>query len=753
MSRSLQLNNNAHTLFAGLDARLLKAISRLGYVRPTVVQAKAIPLALSGRDVLVRAATGAGKTAAYGLVALQKVLQHKASSKQGPKKGSSGILALVLVPTRELVEQTASVLLKLAHYCSDTVAVLGLGAGSVAEQAGKLALEPDVLVSTPARAAQHIKAGSLSLSSCLFCVLDEADMTLSYGHGGDVRLLTAALPRGCQGMLLSATLSNDLTELKRLVLHSPAILKLDDGPQGGAAGAGGGAGLTQLYVRVPRADKYLLLYSLLRLKLIQGKTLIFVSDVNAGYKLKLVLERFSIRSAVLNAELPHASRAATVAGFNKGLFDLLIATDSGLEQHGQGEAGEGVAEEGEESAPSAAEAGGKRKRDKGEEAKKAKRKMAKIAPDIEYGVSRGLDFQGVTTVLNFDFPSSSTSYIHRVGRTARGGASGVALSLLAPEGVEETQDAVLKELQSNQPVDPASGQPVPALLPFDTREVEPFRYRVEDMVRSVTDKAVKEARLEEIRREILASAALRGHFEDNPRDLVVLQTSASSSSSSGPGVQGLKGGVKAHLKHIPDYLLPPSLRQALEAAGSSVDQVLAAGKRKRRKAKSSREKAREVAQAAMSAASAAQVAASLAEGPAAAIPSMDMEAEEERPRDLVSLAQADAYSRHGGMRGSSKSGGDPLKTFTYQARKSAALGMHLPGSTAQQQAAGEGGKGSKSSALIAAMPTALVSAAPRIERVVARAAERPDAAEEDASAGPVDITAMVHKKLAGKSKK
>jgi len=683
----------------------------MGFVRPTLVQAKAVPLALSGRDLLVRAATGSGKTAAYGLAVLQKVIQAKSSGGRG-----ASVLALILVPTRELVDQTVAVLSGLAHYCGDLLSVVGLGGGSVAEQAGRLASEPSIVVSTPARAAAHVKACSLSLAALSTIVLDEADLMLSYGHAGDVRVLTSALPRGCQGLLLSATLSSALVELKSLVLHSPAVLTLEEGAGGGAGG------LTQLFVRTPRADRYLLLYALLRLKLVAGKTLVFVGNVNAGYRLKLVLDKFGIPSAVLNAELPFNSRASVVSQFNKGLFDILIATDEGLPQ-GEGEGGgapaaEGASGEGEEegegSAP--AETGGKGKKRRRAEAPAAggsKRAAASAVPDAEYGVSRGLDFTGIRTVVNFDFPPSVTSYVHRVGRTARAGAAGVALSLMAPVGVEAGSDTVLAALQAGQPPDPATGSPLPCPLPFDVAEVEPFRYRVEDQVRSVTDRAIKDARLEELRREVLASAALRGHFEDNPRDLAVLQHDAPLAGAGGKRGVRARAGPKGHLKHVPDYLLPPSLRSALVAAGSSVDAVLAGGKRKKKKAKSAREVARAASQAAMSAASAAAVAASLAAGgEMAPIPGMDSGEGEGVKMSLVERAQADAYSRHGGMGRASRA--DPLKTFKIASDRSVAMGIILPGST--------GGKGGPDAGASAAVAVVASSALPaRIERVQLKA--------------------------------
>ena len=613
-----------------LDPRLIKACSvRLGYSSPTLVQAKAVPLALAGRDLLVRARTGSGKTAAYGLVLLQKILIAKSS---GNVKGrGGGVRALVLVPTRELVDQTAQALSEMAAFCTDCVSIFALGGAAAAsgggggagthtsksraamiEDAARLFAElPDVVVSTPFRMAAVLSSGAaksgdgLLKSLCDTLIVDEADLVLSFGYEADMRTCIAALPRIRQSMLLSATLSPELDELRKLVLHSPAILKLheegstsgssgnnnkgNDGGKPGEEGGGGGQGyssgtsgvLTQLYVRVPRIDRYLLLYSLLKLRLLSGKTLIFTNSISTCFKLKLFLERFSIAAAVLNAELPANSRQNIISQFNKGLFDLLIATDEGVAEDApvgedevneggevDGATAEGNADDTGKDLEAAASNGGLKRKRKGgsnkETAKTSKRsKSAQLLgqlKDAEYGVSRGVDFRAVTTVVNFDFPLSTSSYVHRVGRTARGGLAGVALSLVAPEGVEEKQDKVLEELMKVLPSAPGTGLPQPSPLPFNIAEIEGFRYRVEDVLQSVTDGQIKEARLTELRREILASQALRAHFEDNPRDLAVLQHEKALNPQK----------VKTHLRAVPTYLLPPSLRAAAEAAGGGI---------------------------------------------------------------------------------------------------------------------------------------------------------------------------------------
>jgi ATP-dependent RNA helicase DDX56/DBP9 len=553
----------------------------------------------------------------------------------------------VLVPSRELVDQTAAVFTDLAYYCNDVIRVVGLGGGSHAEQAARLADGADVIVATPGRAVAHLTAGTLPPGalrhSCDTLVVDEADLVLSYGGGADTKALVAALPRVAQSLLVSATLSPALVELKRLVLHSPVVLKVEDEAAAGGAssssGSGGGS-LAQFYVRVGATDRYLLLFALIKLRLLATKVLVFVGDVDGAYKLRLFLERFGIAAGVLDATLPASARRHALEAFNRGNYDYLIATEEMLtdtraaagavvdvsdsdededEEDGEGsdsddyddeqegdddeaadddeEAADDDEEEADDDASAARKAGGSRKRRRTTDAgaaasgKPASKRQAGggggAARDAEYGASRGLDFRGVATVVNFDFPASAESYTHRVGRTARGGASGVALSFLPPDGAVGPDalkaEAVLAKLtggassgtstgsSSSSSSAAAAGGPVP--LPFDTSEVEGFRYRVEDVLRGVTKAAVTEARRSELRRQMLASEALRAHFEDHPRDLAMLSHAAPVAP----------GAVKPHLRDVPAYLLPPALRAAVEAAGGGArgSGAAAGGKRKR----------------------------------------------------------------------------------------------------------------------------------------------------------------------------
>jgi len=226
--------------------------------------------------------------------------------------------------------------------------------------------------------------------------------------------------------------------------------------------------------------------------------------------LKLFLEQFSIKSCVLNSELPHNSRCHIVDEFNRGIYDYIVATDEVLElQPGK--------KKGQQH---------RRKRDK------------------EYSVSRGIDFQGVENVVNFDLPPSPDAYVHRVGRTARGFDYGTALTFVCP-GEEDRLALVEERLRGH-----GAGVVVKPYK-FQMSEIEGFRYRVFDALRSVTKASVKEARLKEIRTELLNSERLKTHFEDNPRDLQVLRHDKVLQPTR----------VHPHLKHVPSYLVPKALQR------------------------------------------------------------------------------------------------------------------------------------------------------------------------------------------------
>jgi len=169
-----------------------------------------------------------------------------------------------------------------------------------------------------------------------------------------------------------------------------------------------------------------------------------------------------------------------------------------------------------------------------------------------YGVSRGLDFRNVKTVVNVDFPLSVKSYIHRVGRTARGGKSGEALCLVSPNELELLEQVLDFQRTSGATENQIAVEPSLKLLPFNMQDIENFRYRVDDVSRAVTRVAIKEARLKELKNELVNSQKLQSHFEDKPRELDLLKHDKYIKPAQ----------VKPYLAAVPSYLLPSQMSGA-----------------------------------------------------------------------------------------------------------------------------------------------------------------------------------------------
>lgn len=514
-----------------LDPRVERAIERVGWRKPTPVQSAVIPAALSGRDVLVSAPTGSGKTGAYAVPIVQHICQSKSSEKSGTR-------AVVLVPTRELVQQVAAVLKLLCKYI-DGVQIAAITSrkkpttkkGLKSQETKANSAKPskdgknddtltftrsaDIMVGTPASILHAAGSGDKSaLSDVEFVVVDEADLVLSYGYENDARAALAKIPSTAQSMLLSATLEAEgMESFRKVILRRPLTIKVTTD---GDVKDGDPTGASHYFARLKNhRDRYLVTYAMLRLNVICGKVLIFVNHVNSAFRLKLFLDQFKVKSAVLNSELPANSRMHCVDQFNAGIFDILIATDESKKDDSTTD-----------------------KKGKTSSKKRDGKKRKRGEKDEEFGLSRGVDFRDVAAVLNFDVPETVTNYTHRAGRTARAGRSGTVLSLVCSDENRQAVSEMGRELGVH--IGP---------LAFRMDQIEAFRYRVEDCLRMVTDAAVNGARLADVRREIVNSEHLQDYFEDNPQDLDALQHNLS-----------LAKNIPEHLAHIPSYLLPAALR-------------------------------------------------------------------------------------------------------------------------------------------------------------------------------------------------
>ncbi|CAG8477419.1 9758_t:CDS:10 [Diversispora eburnea] len=475
--------------FKDLDPRLTRALSKLKFHKPTLVQAEVIPLALARKDILARARTGSGKTAAYCLPAI----------KESPE---NAIRSIILVPTRELAEQVTQHIKCFIIYCSKEIKVVNIASSAPVELQRPILSElPDIIVSTPSRLLASFEAQNLDVRNTLESfVIDEADLVLSYGYEEDIQKIITYLPKIFQCYMMSATLRR--RKIETFVFAESSTCS--------------------------EADKFLLTYVILKLRLIKGKCIMFVNDIDRCYRLKLFLDQFSIRSCVLNSELPLNSRYHIVQEFNKGIYDYIVATDEGDYNSNRDSEDEDEDER------------------KTEERKKKNSDKQKKDDDNnnnkkEYGVSRGIDFINVSAVINFDFPISAKAYTHRIGRTARANNKGMSLSFIVPKELvgkqknltsptSKNDEEIYARVEKQQTMMGATLKP----YSFDMKQVEGFRYRMEDALRAVTRSSIKEARLKD------------NHFEGNPNDLKILRHDATIHPSR----------VQQHMKNVPPYLMP-----------------------------------------------------------------------------------------------------------------------------------------------------------------------------------------------------
>ena len=311
-----------------------------------------------------------------------------------------------------------------------------------------------------------------------------------------------------------------------------------------------------------------------KLKLIKGKSIIFVGDIDRCYRLKLFFEQFGIKSCVLNSELPVNSRIHTIQEFNKNVYDIIIAADESevLEVRGaksnstQKNRADGGGDNGgvDVSLHTNGEMADQRDTAFETEDEQAVKQPKKNKKTTEYGVSRGIDFRNISCVLNFDLPTTSKSYTHRIGRTGRAGNIGVALSFVVPADLyhkhmpttlastrhdEETLDKITNYQQKR-------GREV-KLYHFDMKQVNGFRYRMNDALRAVTGIAIRKARTRELKQELLKSEKLKRHFEENPEDLQHLRHDGELRTAR----------IQSHLRHVPDYLMPNGKGHAGDEVG------------------------------------------------------------------------------------------------------------------------------------------------------------------------------------------
>ncbi|KAJ7783807.1 DEAD-domain-containing protein [Mycena maculata] len=315
---SSALSTEEHTSFLTMNlARpILKAITTLGFLKPTPIQAATIPVALLGKDVVGGAVTGSGKTAAFIIPMLERLLYREKGNK------SAATRCLVLVPTRELAVQCFEVGCKLATH-TDIRFCLIVGGLSVKSQEVALRSRPDVVIATPGRLIDHIhNSPSFTLDTLDILVLDEADRMLSDGFADELAEIVKSCPTSRQTMLFSATMTDSVDELVRMSLNKPVRLFVD--PKRSTA-----RGLVQEFVRVragKEAERSALLVALCK-RAFKTNVIIFLRSKKLAHQMRIVFSLLGMKCDELHGDLTQEQRLAALQHFRDGAVDYLMATD------------------------------------------------------------------------------------------------------------------------------------------------------------------------------------------------------------------------------------------------------------------------------------------------------------------------------------------------------------------------------------------------------------------------------------------
>ena len=291
-----------------LHPTLLKGIKELGFPRPTPVQSKAIPPALEGRDVLACAMTGSGKTAAFLLPILHRLINRPRGKTR----------ALVLTPTRELALQIHEDLRDLAVHTPITGAAI-IGGVGMGPQEHAFRSGTDVLIATPGRLMDHLRAPYAKLGALEYLVLDEADRMLDMGFLPEIRRILRQLPARRQTLFFSATIPPPIIELTKEMLRNPATVQLE-------RKSAPAVGITQAVYPVPQQLKSTLLVTLLQRGEIR-EALVFTRTKHRANRLADYLQRHKVEAGRIHGNRSQGQRTAALADFKRGRFRVLVATD------------------------------------------------------------------------------------------------------------------------------------------------------------------------------------------------------------------------------------------------------------------------------------------------------------------------------------------------------------------------------------------------------------------------------------------
>ena len=299
----------------GLAEPISRAVSEMGYASMTPIQAQAIPVVLTGKDVMGAAQTGTGKTAAFSLPLLQKLMRHENASTSPARHP---VRALVLLPTRELADQVAQQIKLYAQYTQLRSAVV-FGGMDMKPQTAELKRGVEVLVATPGRLLDHIEAKNAVLNQVEYVVLDEADRMLDIGFLPDLQRILSHLPKQRTTLLFSATFSPEIKRLAGSYLQDPVVIEVARPNETAST-------VSQHFYRVGDDDKRRALVQLLRDRQVK-QAFVFVNSKLGCARLARALEHDGLKATALHGDKSQDERLKALEAFKSGAVDLLVATD------------------------------------------------------------------------------------------------------------------------------------------------------------------------------------------------------------------------------------------------------------------------------------------------------------------------------------------------------------------------------------------------------------------------------------------
>ncbi|KAI6178057.1 DEAD box polypeptide 27 [Aphelenchoides besseyi] len=379
-SSEISTSKNEKTFYEmALSRPILKAIMECGYTNPTPIQAACIPVALAGKDICACSSTGTGKTAAFMLPILERLLYR-------PKQHRTVTRVLVLAPTRELAIQIFQVTRRLAQFSSIEICLCAGGLDLKAQEAA-LRMGLDIVIATPGRLIDHLhNSPNFSLLDVEVLVLDEADRMLEEQFVDQMKEIIRLCSKNRQTMLFSATMTDEVEDLARMSLNTPVRLFVNENTDTAA-------NLKQEFIRIRegRETDREAIVSALVTRNFPDHVIVFVKTKQHCERMNILLGLLGVKVAQLHGGLTQSQRVQALTAFKKQEVDVLLCTDL---------------------------------------------------------AARGLDIEGVLTVINMHMPNSLKPYVHRVGRTARAGKAGRSISLVG-EHERKLLKAIYKQNQAN----------------------------------------------------------------------------------------------------------------------------------------------------------------------------------------------------------------------------------------------------------------------------------------------------------------